>query len=132
MSLRIQHESFWEISPEFILASRFRFGERGPVTKFVYFPPDELLVLGSGREVPSHKALISAVSHKSGLDTTHWVRGIVFQARGIIYYRQGVLDTNWYEATTVMLRAHGLPATYSVLWGPEAKRSLADDLEGFP
>ena len=132
MPLRIHNESFWEISPAFLLDSRFRFGDRTPVTKFVYLPTDDVLVFGSGREIPSHKALMSSYRPKELTDTTHWVRGIVLRDKRIVYYRQGVQDLNWYPQTTRMLRQNGMPDTYSVAWGPDAKLRLKAELEGFP
>ncbi len=132
MLLRIQHESFWEISREFILDSRFRFGNDGPVTKFVYQPEEELMVLGAGKEVPSHKALISSYVCKIRTDTSNWVRGIVLRDKKVIYYRQGVRDLLWYDQTTAMLCSHGLPGDYRILWGAEAKQRLKDDLACYP
>ena len=58
--------------------------------------------------------------------------GIVLREKRIVYYRQGVRDEAWYERTTAMLRAHGLPPEYSVEWGVDAKRRLKEDLEGYP
>lgn len=132
MPLRIYNESFWNLEPEFVLDSRFRFGDHPQATKFVYRVPEEVLVLGSGREVPSHKALMSSYREKLATDTSHWVRGIVLRARRTIYCRQGVADATWYDATTAMLRRHGLPGDYAVVWGPEARRRLKEDLEGYP
>jgi hypothetical protein len=132
MPLTIHQVRFWQISPAFVLDSRFRFGDRAPATKFVYRPPDQVLVLGTGREVPSHKALISSVRHKPGVDTSQWVRGIVLRERRIVYYRQGVADLGWYEATTAMLREHGLPPDYRIAWGAAAKKELAEDLVDYP
>ena len=132
MPLRIQNASFWDISPGFLLDSTFRFDKREPATKFVYLPDEEVLVLGVGREAPSHKALMSSYRPKIEIDTSRWVRGIVLREKRIVYYRQGVRDTAWYDRTTAMLRAHGLPSGYVVLWGSEAKRSLKKDLEGYP
>jgi hypothetical protein len=132
MTLRIHNESFWDISPDFVLDSRFRFGERPAVTKFVFRPPEAVLILGYGRDIPSHKALMSSYLDKTATDTTLWVRGIVLRAESIIYYRQGVRDLDWYRATTEMLRALGLPSRYTVQWGEEAKRRLKPQLEGYP
>lgn len=132
MPLRIQNASFWDISAEFLLDSRFRFDKRATATKFVYLPDEEVLVLGVGRETPSHKALMSSYRDKVSIDTSRWVRGIVLREKRIVYYRQGVVEEAWYDRTTAMLREHGLPAGYSVLWGPDAKRSLKEDLEGYP
>jgi hypothetical protein len=65
-------------------------------------------------------------------DTTHWVRGIVLRDKRTIYYRQGVQDLDWYAQTTEMLKRNGMPDSYSVAWGPEAKLKLKDALAGFP
>ena len=132
MTLRINNESFWEISAAFLLDSRFRFGDRPAVTKFVYLPTDDVLVLGSGRETPSHKALMSSYKAKELTDTTHWVRGIVLRDKRIIYYRQGVQDLDWYARTTEMLKRNGLPDSYTIAWGPDAKLKFKDELAGFP
>ena len=130
--MRIQNESFWEISKEWVLDSRFRFGEAGLVTKFVYQPEERVLILGSGREYPTHKALISSYGCKKQTDTSHWVRGIVLREKELIYYRQGVQDAQWYDQTSKMLQSHGLPSTYRIVWGREAKYDLKEDLAGFP
>jgi hypothetical protein len=130
--MRIQNESFWEISKQCVLNSRFRFGDGGFVTKFVYQPEERVLVLGCGREYPTHKALISSYACKKRTDTSHWVRGIVLREKELIYYRQGVQNPQWYDQTSEMLRFHGLPGTYRVVWGREAKHNLQEDLEGFP
>ena len=132
MTLRIQHESFWEIAPDFLLNSRFRFGDRPLATKFVYLPGDEVLVLGFGQAAPSHKALMSSYKDKKETDTSHWVRGIFLRDQRIIYYRQGVRDLAWYDETTRMLRHHGMPAECRVAWGLEAKRDFKEELSGFP
>jgi len=130
--MRIQNESFWEISKECVLDSRFRFGDGGLVTKFVYQPEERVLVLGSGREYPTHKALISSYACKKRTDTSYWVRGIVLREKGLVYYRQGVQDPQWYDQTSDMLRTHGLPGAYRIVWGREAKDNLKEDLAGFP
>ena len=132
MPLCIHHGSFWDISGEFILDSRFRFGNDGLVTKFVYQPEEEVLVLGAGKEAPSHKALISSYACKLRTDTSNWVRGIMLREKRVIYYRQGVRNLQWYDQTTEMLSSHGLPGSYQILWGPEARRQLLEDLAGFP
>jgi hypothetical protein len=75
---------------------------------------------------------MSAYRDKASTDTSQWVRGIVLRARRIVYYRQGVPDLLWYDATTAMLRSLGLPADYAVAWGPAAKKRLAEDLAGYP
>ena len=132
MPLRIWNQSFWDVSPDFVLDSRFRFAERPLATKFVYLPDEEVLVLGAGREIPSHKALMSSYRDKGSTDTTSWVRGIVLRGKRVIYYRQGVRQLEWYGQTTAMLERHGLPETYTVAWGAEAKQALKEDLEGYP
>lgn len=132
MTLRIQNASFWDLSKDFLLDSRFRFEPRQQVTKFVYLPDEEVLVLGTGKETPSHKALMSAFLKRDQTDTSRWVRAVVLRGRKIVYYRQGVLNLEWYDRTTEMLRRNGLPATYKVAWGPQAKKELAGDLAGFP
>ena len=132
MPIRILNDSFWEVSTDCLLESRFRFGSRPQVTKFVFRPDEEILVLGGGRETPSHKTLMSAYTPKEAVDTSGWVRGIVLRERQTIYYRQGVLDTGWYDRTTAMLKQHGLPAGYQVAWGPQARLDLKADLEGYP
>ena len=132
MPLRIQHERFWQLSDDFILDSRFRFGDRPPVTKFVYSPTHDLIVLGTGHETPSHKALISAFVPKKSIDTSYWVRGILLRPLKIVYYRQGVRELDWYRQTTEMLKTNGLPDEYRIRWGPEAKEGLGSELEFFP
>ena len=132
MALHIQNENFWDVSPVFVLDSHFKFGDKPLVTKFVYLPEEKVLILGTGRETPSHKALMSSYRSKEFTDTTHWVRAIVLRERKIIYYRQGVLDVDWYRQTTEMLRSYGMDAAYSALWGSEAKGLLKEDLSGFP
>jgi hypothetical protein len=132
MTLSIQNESFWEISSEFLLHSRSLFGNRPPVTKFVYRPPEEILVLGSGLDIPSHKALMSSYQSKNLTHTGHWVRGILLREKSIIYYRQGVVELGWYDLTTEMLKQHGMPSSYTVRWGSEAKRDLKEDIAPFP
>jgi hypothetical protein len=132
VTLLIQHKDFWELSSRFVLDSRYRFGNRDPVTKFVYQPEDEVLVLGNGKATPSHKALISSFACKLRTDTSNWVRGIVLREKAMIYYRQGVRKLYWYDQTTDMLRTHGLPGEYRILWGVDAKKQLAEDLADFP
>ena len=132
MALCIQNESFWDVSRVFVLDSRFKFGDRPQVTKFVYLPEEEMLILGAGRETPSHKALMSAYRSKEFTDTSHWVRAIFLRDKKIIYFRQGVLNPDWYGQTADMLKNCGMAATYSTLWGPRAKSELKEHLSGFP
>ena len=79
-----------------------------------------------------HVIPMSSYLDKLATDTTQWVRGIVLRAENLIYYRQGVRNPGWYEATTEMLRRQGLPARYSVVWGEEPKKRLKEVLEGYP
>ena len=132
MELEICNRAFWDVSPEFVLDSRFRFGNRPLATKFVYQPDEDVLVLGAGAQVPSHKALMSSYRDKLSTDTSAWVRGIVLREKQIIYYRQGVRRLVWYDRTTQMLLRHGLPESYSVVWGADARQALKEDLEAYP
>jgi len=132
MSLKIKNPTYWEIPAGSLLESRWRFGTHPLVTKFVYQPDGEILVMGCGRQAPSHKALMSAAAGKAGTDTSCWVRGVILRDRRLIYYRQGVRNPLWYQMTTEMLRSHGLPRDYDIVWGEEAKRALKEALEDYP
>lgn len=75
---------------------------------------------------------MSSYHSKNLTDTGHWVRGIFLREKSIIYYRQGVVDLRWYDLTTEMLKEHGMPSSYTVRWGPEARRDLKEDIAPFP
>lgn len=114
----------WKVNNKAVFQSVYRFDAGQKIFKFCYQPNiGELLF-----DVPGvHHNMI--ILNQGIMEFDDYVRGICFWDKKIIYLR-GHKNEAWLRLTRRMLRDNSLPANYRIIWGKEAAKELAKDLEG--
>lgn len=114
----------WIVDPKNVFLSRYKHDSSKRIFKFCYQPETEEFIFS----VPwTHHNIMILNYGKRKFDD--YVRGICFWDKETIYLRMHVNEV-WLNLTKNMIRKQGIPQNIRIIWGKEAARGLAEELQG--